>query len=177
MKVSTFLSTAFLILVGSLSLNAQTDSYQINDLIKKWENNGSYTLAIIDAMPEADFDFRPTTDMMTFRKQTWHIANTVTRHMERFGHPGLTPVDTTSKATILESYATIFKEVLDYLPTLSADPTQENNLAEIVPMWYDEASTRNRFINLMDNHISHHRGQMIVYLRLKGVTPPQYVGW
>jgi uncharacterized damage-inducible protein DinB len=43
-------------------------------------------------------------------------------------------------------------------------------------MWYG-SSTKNRILNLMDNHLAHHRGQMIVYLRLKGIEPPSYVGW
>ncbi|MCU0354066.1 MAG: DinB family protein [Cytophagales bacterium] len=29
----------------------------------------------------------------------------------------------------------------------------------------------------MENHIIHHRGQAIVYLRLKGIRPEGYVGW
>ncbi|NJL74904.1 MAG: hypothetical protein HC892_07620 [Saprospiraceae bacterium] len=30
---------------------------------------------------------------------------------------------------------------------------------------------------LMNDHLTHHRAQMIVYLRLKDVQPPKYVGW
>jgi uncharacterized damage-inducible protein DinB len=26
------------------------------------------------------------------------------------------------------------------------------------------------------DHVAHHRGQAIVYLRLKGITPPDYPG-
>lgn len=29
----------------------------------------------------------------------------------------------------------------------------------------------------MDNHLAHHRGQMIIYLRLQGIKPPAYTGW
>jgi uncharacterized damage-inducible protein DinB len=29
----------------------------------------------------------------------------------------------------------------------------------------------------MENHIIHHRGQAIVYLRLNGVKPKGYFGW
>ena len=34
-----------------------------------------------------------------------------------------------------------------------------------------------RLIYAMENHIIHHRGQCVVYLRLKGVTPNGYLGW
>jgi uncharacterized damage-inducible protein DinB len=30
---------------------------------------------------------------------------------------------------------------------------------------------------LMHDHHTHHRGQIIVYLRLNGLKPPKYVGW
>ncbi|RZM10040.1 MAG: DinB family protein, partial [Pedobacter sp.] len=29
----------------------------------------------------------------------------------------------------------------------------------------------------MDNHIIHHRGQCMVYLRMNGITPEGYLGW
>ena len=37
--------------------------------------------------------------------------------------------------------------------------------------------TRRRILLLMTDHLTHHRGQLVVYLRMKGVEPPKYVGW
>ncbi len=37
--------------------------------------------------------------------------------------------------------------------------------------------TERQIINLMNDHLTHHRAQAIVYLRLNGVMPPKYVGW
>jgi uncharacterized damage-inducible protein DinB len=34
-----------------------------------------------------------------------------------------------------------------------------------------------QIINLINDHQTHHRAQLLVYLRLKGVKPPEYVGW
>ncbi|WP_374662973.1 DinB family protein [Parasegetibacter sp. NRK P23] len=34
-----------------------------------------------------------------------------------------------------------------------------------------------QIINLLSDHQTHHRGQLLVYLRLCGLTPPKYVGW
>ena len=34
-----------------------------------------------------------------------------------------------------------------------------------------------RLLSILENHIIHHRGQCMVYLRLKGVTPEGYLGW
>jgi uncharacterized damage-inducible protein DinB len=34
-----------------------------------------------------------------------------------------------------------------------------------------------QIINLLNDHQTHHRAQMLVYLRLNGIKPPEYVGW
>ena len=53
---------------------------------------------------------------------------------------------------------------------------QPEQLTETVKLWYGKVSKE--FILLtMDNHLSHHRGQVVVYLRLLGIQPPAYVGW
>jgi len=35
--------------------------------------------------------------------------------------------------------------------------------------------TRRQFFMLMADHVTHHRAQMLVYLRLKGIVPPKYI--
>ncbi len=37
--------------------------------------------------------------------------------------------------------------------------------------------SRRRVMLLLTDHVTHHRGQLVVYLRLKGVEPPAYRGW
>ena len=37
--------------------------------------------------------------------------------------------------------------------------------------------TRRRILMLMTDHVTHHRGQLVVYLRMKNVEPPKYIGW
>ncbi len=40
---------------------------------------------------------------------------------------------------------------------------------DTIPVW--------RLFYALENHIIHHRGQCVVYLRLKGVIPKGYYGW
>jgi len=35
--------------------------------------------------------------------------------------------------------------------------------------------TKRQILLLLADHITHHRGQMLVYMRLNGLTPPKYV--
>jgi uncharacterized damage-inducible protein DinB len=34
-----------------------------------------------------------------------------------------------------------------------------------------------QIMNLLQDHVTHHRGQLLVYLNLKDITPPGYSGW
>ena len=36
---------------------------------------------------------------------------------------------------------------------------------------------KRQILNLMTDHLTHHRGQAILYLRLRGIKPPSYRGW
>lgn len=35
--------------------------------------------------------------------------------------------------------------------------------------------SKRQIFSLLADHITHHRGQMLVYLRINGLTPPRYV--
>ena len=41
--------------------------------------------------------------------------------------------------------------------------------SEDIPLW--------RLFYALENHIIHHRGQAVCYLRLNGITPIGFVGW
>ena len=34
-----------------------------------------------------------------------------------------------------------------------------------------------QIIQLMNDHLTDHRGQITIYLRMKGIKPPNYIGW
>ncbi len=145
--------------------------YIIEDYIKKWKANKRYLLKILEAMPASEYDFKPAEGMKTFKSQSTHIASWLNSHIKNVGHNGLTPLNTSSKEFIIQSYTTLFDEIIDFVSKLSP-----NELNQPVKMWYGQ-STKSRLMNLMDNHMTHHRGQMIVYLRLKNIKPPSYIGW
>ena len=50
------------------------------------------------------------------------------------------------------------------------------NLSDTVKFFAGPMS-KLQIINLLSDHQTHHRGQLLVYLRLFGLTPPKYVGW
>ena len=152
-------------------VNTSNHQYIINDLLAKWENNKTYTLAVLEAMPEVHYDFQPTEEVKSFKNQAAHIVSSFNFQMEFIGYPNLAKVDKTSKATVIKSYTEVFDVIIAHIKTLNTKSLQE----EIEPFY--GTSTKSRILNLMDNHLAHHRGQLTIYLRLKGIKPPKYLGW
>ena len=37
--------------------------------------------------------------------------------------------------------------------------------------------SKRQILTLMNDHMTHHRGQLLVYLRLREIAPPRYRGW
>ena len=76
-----------------------------------------------------------------------------------------------SKEEVLQ----VVEESLDYAATTlkNLDPKQLNESVK----FFAGPMTRRQIILLMNDHLTHHRAQAIVYLRLNGVLPPKYVGW
>ena len=48
---------------------------------------------------------------------------------------------------------------------------------DVIVPFFAGPMTRRQILILMHDHQTHHLGQLIVYLRLKGIKPPDYVGW
>ena len=54
--------------------------------------------------------------------------------------------------------------------------TPDEELKEIVDFFAGPKSNL-QILNLLQDHVTHHRGQLIVYLNLNEIEPPKYSGW
>jgi uncharacterized damage-inducible protein DinB len=142
-------------------------------LTAEWQRAKEFTLEYLDAMPEDGYNFKPTPEMRTFAQQFIHLAidnygftATIT------GKPNPYPnSDETEKDPSLQSKAALTKFVLDSydfaitgLAGLTAAQLQEKIGKRSLP--------REQYFFKAFEHQTHHRGQATVYLRLKGVKPP-----
>ncbi|WP_299223899.1 DinB family protein [uncultured Aquimarina sp.] len=141
------------------------------ELIKKWKGNRRFTLKFVDIFPEEDFEFKPTPEMKSYKSQLSHITSWLRTH-SRF------VIDETFEKAKMTSRDLIRLALEDFFDTFieRLEKMDESQFGEIVDVWYGK-TTRYQIANIMDNHLSHHRGQMIVYLRLKNHKPPSYIGW
>lgn len=165
--ILSFLMTTF------SSLGAQR-AY-LEEFKQKWKNAAEYTIEIAEMMPEDQYDFRPAPGMRSFREQVMHMMSNMTwlsssyLSKQSFEHD-LKKKDY-SKAEMLELLKTSTKFAADIVDQLDPKVMEQKVDFFAGPM------SKRQILTLMNDHFTHHRGQIIVYLRLNGFKPPRYRGW
>ena len=169
---------AFLILLMPLFSNtvrAQTEDSLIVQLSRKWVHAKAYALKMAELMPEKDYDFRPVPDEMSFRQQLLHLADNIVWLSTSYLSPDLPKrkIDTSNL-----SKSDVIKIVSDaYDIGLKAQTSLSKSRLDNKVKFFAGPMTIRQILILLHDHQSHHIGQVIVYLRLNGIKPPDYVGW
>ncbi len=170
--------TVMLVILGTGRSGAQTATLS-GDLLTDWQTQKRMMLAIADAMPEELFAFKPTDAQRTYAEQVLHIAGANVYLMQHLAGGVEAPaVDTTdfstfgleatSKAVVLEALA----EGYDYGIAVLQEFSEEELVATVSGPRYLGEVTRVRMAYFTLSHAMDIYGQMAVYLRINGVTPP-----
>ncbi len=168
--------TLLLVLALSLSTLSMGQSMQ-TDWQAKWANMRSYTLAVAKAMPADGYAYSPLdSGMMSFGEQLVHLADNIvwlsTSKLAEGARPDKSTIDAKDKEAVMSA--------LDKAFLLGGQTIGRLSYAEIEQevTWREGSTlTKRRIGLLMFDHVTHHRAQAIVYLRLRGVEAPAYVGW
>lgn len=170
---------ALLLFCGSMPGLAQSDDLYRNELLQKWLNARSYTLALADSMPADRYEFRPVADEMTFSEQIVHLTANMVWLCSSYlttAKPPLMPKEIELYSHSPKSkIVPILSQSMDYVAVALQD-FDSKQLNEQVK-FFSGPMTKRQIIMLMNDHLTHHRAQAIVYLRLNSVAPPRYVGW
>jgi len=160
----------------SILLNAQDQDPFLTDFLSKWQNAMKYTLEFAEAMPDDAYDFRPVEDERAFHEQLTHLCgNMIWLSTSYLGGEGLPNLDADEPPTKKEDVINLIRESFEYTAkTFAAFDMSE--IDEEVDFFAGPMSKRKVFFLIAD-HLTHHRGQLVVYLRLKGIKPPGYRGW
>ncbi len=155
--------------------NAQSSDSLLAQAGRKWNNAKAYTLGVAMQMPDADYNYKPVPEEMSFKQQLLHIAQNINWLSTAYLlSPAKTPdIDTATntKAAVLQIVSDAYDRALTAQQQLTAQ-----QLDEVVPFFAGPMSRR-QILFLLHDHQTHHVGQLIVYLRLNGFKPPPYVGW
>lgn len=153
---------------------SQTNDSLLVQLSRKWTNAKAHTLKIADLMPGEFYDFKPVPEEMSFKEQLLHTAQNMqglsSSYLLAASKPHLNK-EAKDKAAVLQILADSYDMALAAHQNLTA-----KQLDETVP-FFAGPLTRRQILLLLHDHQTHHLGQLIVYLRLKGIKPPAYVGW
>jgi uncharacterized damage-inducible protein DinB len=142
------------------------------DVLADWERTRTLITAIADAMPEDKYSFKPTPAQRSYAEQVLHIAGTDVRLLGTIGAKTPAPeinMKATSKADVMAE----LRKSFDYGAAVLKEfnDAQLNERIKSLPFLGPTAS-RIRVIYYDIAHTQDIYGQMVVYVRLNGITPP-----
>jgi len=165
--------------MGSAFAMAQTT---VKDaLAKHWKTSGEFTVAVAEAMPAEDYNFRPNPEEMSFGELMAHIAGVnenACANASGLTKPGLPAKlvewsKATTKVEVSKETAMPFlKDSFDFCNRAVAAMTPEK--LDTVQGTPARHLTGFEWLWAYFTHTAHHRGQAEVYERVKGIKPPDY---
>jgi len=162
------------LLLSLANINAQQTSVK-TAFLEKWENSKNYLIEIAEAMPEDVYDFKPTERQMSFKEQLMHIKGNMewlsTTYFTELKYEKSESLMVMNKVETIIELEKGFDKVIKII-----EKTADEDLKETVEFFAGPKS-KLQILNLMQDHVTHHRGQLIVYLNLNEIDPPKYIGW
>jgi uncharacterized damage-inducible protein DinB len=141
---------------------AQTQTLSTK-LVKQWEQTGQKLIALAEEFPAQRFDFKPAEDVRSGAEVLRHVAfwnQYVAAYIrgKKFDDSAneLPESEYPTKARILPALKQSFTDAAAALCDRKADL---------------DAETAEMLVTFLE-HTSEHYGQLVVYARLNGITPP-----
>lgn len=139
-------------------------------IVKHLKTSEDFTLKVAEAMPEADYDFKLTPPQMSFAEQLAHLTQGLEYFTASFSGEKPNPAKPSSlkKSDVIAYVKAGFEKTIAKVSQLTPE--------QISKTYQSEEGTMTGFellLGLMD-HTTHHRACAEMYLRVKGITPPQY---
>ena len=179
-SISLRVSLALLLCVccGAVE-NTKGDSIlDMQEFVQDWKQSKQFTIDVANAMPAEFYNFKPNPGEMSFGEQMAHIAggnvfrfHQITGIQPPFNFDPSRPA-ATDKQSILKMLDQSFDYVIDVLPKITSEQLKRT---WHLPSWQGRTDPDGRAMLLnMLVHTAHHRAQCEVYLRVKGIKPPDY---
>jgi uncharacterized damage-inducible protein DinB len=176
------LSIFVMMILGALGAPSQDGKVNsvltVPEFVHDWKISKQFTMDVANAMPAELYTFKPNPEEMSFGEQINHIAlANAFRFNQITGVKTPFPLDlknppAADKATALKTLEQSFDYVLAVLPNISNEQLKRT---WHIPSWKarQDPDGRAMIVNMFV-HTAHHRAQCEVYLRAKGIKPPDY---
>ncbi|TVZ15507.1 DinB family protein [Maribacter sp. MAR_2009_72] len=165
------------ILITSTPILAQQNAF-LEDSIERLENSRSYLLLIAEMMPEEKYGYKATEESLSFSEHFMHIGFALDWHSQSLiggREARVYQTDTIfkpankTKAQMMARLDQTFTEAIALLQQV--DPAVLEEQLD----YFGLTRTKRQIVMLLADHITHHRAQMLVSMRLNGLVPPRYV--
>jgi uncharacterized damage-inducible protein DinB len=135
-----------------------------------WNSLKKKMSAAAAAMPDTDYGFKPTPAVRSFGEIVGHLANDhylICSGAKGEKNPSATDFEkTTGKAALVKA----LNESIAYCDAVFKD-MDDKKAVEVVEL-FGSKFARLAALNINTDHSSEHYGNLVTYLRLKGVVPP-----
>jgi uncharacterized damage-inducible protein DinB len=155
---------------------------QENDFTKEYlerlEKSKEYLILVAETMPEDKYEFKATPESMSFAENLMHIGWAMDWHSQSlmggresrdWNTDTELKVDNKSKKEMIAKISETFDKTIEFISNF-----EPNRLEERLD-YFGADRTKRQILLLLADHITHHRGQMLVYMRINGLVPPRYV--
>ncbi|MBC6999768.1 DinB family protein [Cytophaga sp. FL35] len=150
----------------------------IDDFLVRLENSKKYMVLVAEMMPEDSYHYRPTPESLSFAENLLHVGFAMDFHCQTLlgeRAPKDWQTDTVyktegkSKKEMISLIEKTFDETIAFLKEFNPESFGDEL------DYFGLTRNKRQIILLLSDHITHHRGQMLVYLRLNNIVPPRYV--
>jgi uncharacterized damage-inducible protein DinB len=171
---TTALGAGCLALSSSSRLFASGSASMVPVLKNVWKQAKEYTVEFANAMPDEKYEFKPAPEVFSYAEQTLHVIGSNFWFFSSLkGEKPPKPEDAfksegKSKNDIIKLLEESHAYGDEVINGLTDDIANEEITAGRTKL------AKWKIILFCIDHMTHHRGQMVVYLRLNGIKPPQF---
>jgi uncharacterized damage-inducible protein DinB len=137
-----------------------------------WTRNNVLVYLLAGAMPDNKYSFRPVPEEQTFGERVLHVAQINVAILQGLGAKAVPPVIDPKATSKVEAMAALQKAG-DYGAAVIQEFSEQQLTTRVSsPPFMGPTSTRQRMLYFLMTHSQDTYGQLVVYLRLNGITPP-----
>ncbi len=141
-----------------------------------WSRNNFMMYGLAGAMPEDKFDYKPTPAQQSFGERVLHVAQVNLMLLQALGAKTPAPAVDANATSKTPSMAAL-QRVGEYGVAIIRELGERGLVARIdspgpVGFFMGPQLSRQRVLYFLMMHLQDTYGQLVVYLRLNGITPP-----
>ena len=143
------------------------------DVQGDWERTKTLVLGLVNAMPDDKFGYKPTPAQGSFAERAMHVATIDLALLGTVG--GKTPAPTLAnpKAATKAEVVAALQASFDYGAAVIKEFNDQQLTERVASMpFLGPTASRLKVIYFSMQHTQDIYGQLVVYLRLNGITPP-----